>query len=230
MRPADWNSSSVHSELRSSCCSATRRTPPSALPSTLPPRCRGVPFGETRRQAKAATDAWNGFISTWKGSRAHGASPSHASTMNVAVPLSHPINPWIIRHTSWTKDRFQADREDGLTSFERQNDRMYGTVVVPLGETVVWKLPGHNMAKLTGPWRYGVYCGGSSKNDAHIIANRKGTFTVKSVRRLPEDQRYDTQLFLAMKGTPWNPTGTSAAPAPDTRPRPVESAPLLSHE
>ena len=132
----------------------------------------------------------------------------------VGIQIEHAINPWIVRHCSWTKDRYQADKADGMTAFERQFDKVYQNKMVPLGETVMYRFPGPNQCKLTGPWGMGIYCGRSVISDTHIVATRQRTYLVKTVRRFPLDdpRRYDVQLFLAMKGTPWDASAQRSAP------------------
>ena len=39
---------------------------------------------------------------------------------------------------------------------------------------VIWKLPGPNGAKFESAWRWGVYCGRSTEDDAHMCATRQG--------------------------------------------------------
>ena len=133
-----------------------------------------------------------------------------------SIPLEHPIHPWIVRHCAWTKDRYQIDRDDNMTSYERQFERTYASKMLPLGETVMYRYPGPNASKLTGPWGVGIYCGRSAIDDSHIVSTRQRTFTVKTVRRFARDDahRYDAQLFLAMKGAPWD--SAAARSAPDT--------------
>jgi hypothetical protein len=60
----------------------------------------------------------------------------------VLVDIAHVINPWMVRHASWLRDRFHVDARDHRTAFERHYGRMYTKKVVPFGETVMWKEQG----------------------------------------------------------------------------------------
>ena len=38
-----------------------------------------------------------------------------------------------------------------------------------------------------------------------IVMDERGTCVVQSVRRVPEEQRYDNRLLQSVRGTPWEP-------------------------
>eukprot|EP00959_Pyramimonas_sp_CCMP1952_P405751 8503917-Pyramimonas_sp.AAC.1 len=71
---------------------------------------------------------------TWR--RAIGAK------YGTVIELRHPLMAWIVRHASWTRDRFLIHRSGYKTSYERQHERHYAKKVLPLGETVMWRQPG----------------------------------------------------------------------------------------
>ena len=39
-----------------------------------------------------------------------------------------------------------------------------------------------------------------------VVGTKDGTFVVQSIRRIPEDQRYDSEMILSVRGLPWKPT------------------------
>ena len=122
------------------------------------------------------------------------------------IDIMHVVNPWMIRHASWLRDRFSVDARDNKTAFERHYGRMYAKKLVPFGETVMWKEPGPQQFKFTEHWGYGVYLGRALHNDEHIIGTRVGVIRARSVRRLDEGSRYDVQLMLNMR----SPVGDSS--------------------
>ena len=146
-----------------------------------------------------------GMTRTWR--RAIGAK------YGVVIELRHPLMAWIVRHASWTHDRFLVHRSDYKTSYERQHERHYDKKVLPLGETVMWRQSGPITLKFETAWGYGIYLGRSLEDDAHICGTRHGIVVARSVRRLVESERYDKQLLLAMKGIPGD-TKAAHASAP----------------
>ena len=130
----------------------------------------------------------------------------------VVLELRHPAMPWLVRHSAWTHDRFLPHQSDGLTSFERQFEKQYSKPVVPLLETVVWKEQGANASKYASPWGYGIYLGRSYEDDTHILGTRHGIVQARTIKRLIEEDRYDKELLLAMKGIPSDTKAANATP------------------
>ena len=64
-----------------------------------------------------------------------------------------------------------------------------------------------------------IYCGRSAVSDAHLVATRTGVLLAKTVRRFGRDdpRRHDVQLFLAMRGTPWDMQTKRSAPVSGLR-------------
>ncbi|CAK0853235.1 unnamed protein product, partial [Prorocentrum cordatum] len=171
-----------------------------------------------------------GMTRTWR--RAIGAK------YGIVIELRHPLMAWIVRHASWTHDRFLVHRSDNKTSYERQHERHYAKKVLPLGETVMWRQPGPIAAKFESAWGYGIYLGRSLEDDSHICGTRRGIVVARSMRRLVESERYDKQLLLAMKGIPSDTKAPNAStpvadrpaldlnlPQPARLPRPAGAAP-----
>eukprot|EP00969_Alexandrium_andersonii_P256463 11337322-Alexandrium_andersonii.AAC.2 len=51
------------------------------------------------------------------------------------------IVPWIIRHAGWGLTRFQP-RADGHSSYFHIHGKEFAAVMIPIGETVLWRRPG----------------------------------------------------------------------------------------
>ena len=62
-----------------------------------------------------------------------------------------------------------------------------------------------------------MFVGVRVKTTESIVMDETGTYVVQSVRRVPEEQRYDNRLLLSVRGTPWEPNPsdvTTALPEP----------------
>ena len=59
--------------------------------------------------------------------------------------------------------------------------------------------------KLESRWSRGVFVGVRVKTTERIVMDETGTYVVQSVRRVPEEQRYDNRLLRSVRGTPWEP-------------------------
>ena len=59
--------------------------------------------------------------------------------------------------------------------------------------------------KLEPRWSRSVFVGVRIKTTERIVMDETGTHVVQSVRRVPEEQRYDHRLLQSVRGTPWEP-------------------------
>ena len=66
----------------------------------------------------------------------------------------------------------------------------------------MWKDPTLQPAKLKSKWGYGWWLGRSQTSNAHLIGTRVGTVVARTIRRLLASKREDSNLVVAMKGTP----------------------------
>ena len=55
--------------------------------------------------------------------------------------------------------------------------------------------------KLESRWSRGVFVGVRVKTTERIVMDETGTHVVQSVRRVPEEQRYDHRLLQNVRGT-----------------------------
>ena len=85
-------------------------------------------------------------------------------------------------------------------------------------------------------WTAGCWVGRSELSDEHILLTERGIRMTRTVRRVPESERWDKKLILAALGVPWNPmTGPgpgrpkrlppAPAPHPLEEPEPVDVRP-----
>ena len=75
-----------------------------------------------------------------------------------------------------TPNHHGVEREARVLDTERSHNKK----TVPIGETVIWKLPGPNGAKFESAWRQGMYCGRSTGDDAHFGATRQGMVVART--------------------------------------------------
>ena len=59
--------------------------------------------------------------------------------------------------------------------------------------------------KLESRWSRSVFVGVRVKRTERIVMDETGTYVVQSVRRVPEEQRYDHRLLQSVRGTHWEP-------------------------
>ena len=118
----------------------------------------------------------------------------------------------------------QTGSADGKTAYAPQFERPYESPVPPFAERVMWKNPTLQPAKLKSSWGYGLWLGRSQTSNAHLIGTRVGIVVARTIRRLPASEREDSNLVVAMRGTPVarRPADAAAGDAPTVARHAVE--------
>ena len=135
---------------------------------------------------------------------------------NIAMGSDLPIASWMVRHAAWLLSHFQAGTADGKTAYTRQFEKPCESPVLPFAERFMWKDPTLQPAKLRSSWRYGVWLGRPQTSNAHLMGTRVGIVVARTIRRLPTSEREDSNLVVAMRGTPF--AGRPADAAADDAP------------
>ncbi|CAK0839054.1 unnamed protein product [Prorocentrum cordatum] len=126
------------------------------------------------------------------------------SVYKQAFPLSHKVQPWLVRHSSWLIVRFLVEA-DGKTPCERLRGKPYNGEIVEFGECVYHKSPLSEVGKAGDRWHLGVWLGKSMRSDEHLVGTAKGVLLCRSIWRRPEKDRWDAQLLDRFVGSPWAP-------------------------
>ena len=124
------------------------------------------------------------------------------SRTNIAVGSDLPITSWMVRHAAWLLGHFQTGSVDGKTAYARQFERPSESPVLPFAERVMWKDPKLQRAKLKSSWGYGLCLGRSQTSNAHLVGTRGGIVVARTIGRLPASESEDSNLVVAMRGTP----------------------------
>ena len=66
--------------------------------------------------------------------------------------------------------------------------------------------------KTTSSWDYGVWLGRCTQSDEHFVGTKDNIYRTRTVRRLPEKDKYDVKLLEAIVSTPWATRGVGEAP------------------
>ena len=148
---------------------------------------------------------------------------------NIAVGSDLPITSWMGRHAAWLLSHFRTGSENGKTAYARQFERPYESPVPPFAERVMWKDPTLQPATLKSSWGYGLWLGRSQTSKAHLIGTREGIVVARTIRRLPASEREDSNLVVAMRGTPvaGRPADAAAGDAPTVTRHAVEHGEVL---
>ena len=111
----------------------------------------------------------------------------------------------MVKHANWLLNRYLI-HEDGRTSLERRWGKASALAVTEFGETVLFRVHGrHHVNKADAAFNPGIWLGRETDSGEHLIGTSSGAAKTRSIRRLAPSERWQTEIFSAFKGVPWNP-------------------------
>ena len=123
------------------------------------------------------------------------------SRIGAVIPGSAHTYAWLFKHSSFLYNRFHVGNKGG-TAYEVMFGRRYKEQLVPFGEKVLFYK--HSLHKGDLQWLKGIWLGVNERNNAHVLGTLEGTFESRSIRRLPEEEKWDSALVLGLRGLPWS--------------------------
>ena len=91
---------------------------------------------------------------------------------------------------------------DGRTGWELRHGRPFGRTLPGFGEVVHFLPGGKRSSGLTDKFSTGVYLGPTLRSDELLVATQLGVVRARTVKRPPELQRRNKELFDGVVGTP----------------------------
>ena len=121
-----------------------------------------------------------------------------------------PIMALIVRHACWLLNRYLIG-SDGLTAYQRRWNQNFQQALCEFSETVLYMIPSREQSnkglkqKIEYRWDEGIWLGRCTESSETLIGSAEGVLRCRSIRRLPESDRYMLEVFKAFSATPWNP-------------------------
>ena len=104
---------------------------------------------------------------------------------NMELKAEDSIMQWIVRWAAMAYSRFKVG-EDGKTAWERQKGRKCRIEVVPIGESVWYKMlkeSGEKKAMLESDWEDGVWLGHSRISSEVLVGTKQGVVRAWAIKR-----------------------------------------------
>ena len=114
---------------------------------------------------------------------------------------------WAVRWAAAMLNRFKAG-VDGMTADQRIRGRRCSMPIAVFGERVLYKELADGKAdrgKIDSDWKDGIWLGIRGRTGEHIIGTPEGVVKAWSVRRRPDEEKWDISVVNAVKGTPARP-------------------------
>jgi hypothetical protein len=124
----------------------------------------------------------------------------------VRINVRHPVITWLCDYTGYMMSRMEVGR-DGKTPYERVKGKKAEVIGLEFGERFLWKHPpGKTMDKISARWSQGLFVGVKAKSNELIVidGDTKQVKMVRTVRRVPEEQRWKAEYLEWVEAVPWN--------------------------
>ena len=122
----------------------------------------------------------------------------------VTLKSGSPLLAWLIEQCCNLLLLFdKGEPHHGQTACMRLKGELWRVELPNFGECVDYRKRTRHM--LESRWSRGAFVGVRVKTTERIVMDETGTYVVQSVRRVPEEQRYDHRLLHSVRGTPWEP-------------------------
>ena len=144
--------------------------------------------------------------------RAVKSAHGHARTLKdfleqqsgITLESRRPLLAWLVEHCSNLLLPFhKGEPHDGHTAYMRLKGEPWRVEMPSFDECVDCRK--RTRHKLESRWSRGVFVGVRVRTSERIVMDETGTYVVQSLRRVPEEQRYDHRLLQSVCGTPWEP-------------------------
>ena len=122
--------------------------------------------------------------------------------LNVRIDSSHQCLPFLIMHAAATINRGRRG-PDGRTAYELRFGKPWNGKIAEFGEKVMYLGPGSRKSRLDTGYQEGVFFGLNEDQVGYYIGVPGKVTRARAIKLLDESRRRDRELFLAVKGVPW---------------------------
>ena len=157
------------------------------------------PKGDSQSNGAAenAVQVIEDMIRTWKSAL--------DEQYKVTIKSDLPIVAWMVEYCGELINRYRTG-EDGKTAYFRIKGKRSSANIVPFGEKVLF-MPAKDKSQrknlLEPRFIDGIWAGIDAGSGESIILTPSGVRKARTVKRLPEGERYDREFLTRVKGMPW---------------------------
>ena len=127
--------------------------------------------------------------------------------MGTRIKLEEKIVIFLAEYAAYLIKRLEVGK-DGKTAYERCRGKRATVLAIEFGEKLLWKVRHKNsLEKLNPRWEYGVFVGVKATSGEVWAATKEGSQTVRSVRRIPLEERWNETNKDFVKHVPWKKSG-----------------------
>ena len=121
-----------------------------------------------------------------------------------SVDAREPIVTYIPKYAAYLLNRLKVGK-DGKTAYERCKGKRATVLGLEFGEKLLYKVKAESkQAKIRARWEYGIFVGVRTQSNEVWIATPEKTFSVRSVRRTPCEERWTDDNIRWVRRPLWN--------------------------
>ena len=117
----------------------------------------------------------------------------------VGLEPKSPILAWLLEHAAALHYVYQKGK-DGMTPYPRVEGKEWIITMPAFAESVDFKK--RTRHTLEARWGRGVFLGINVDTTGNMVGTSKGVLIVQAIRRLPENERYDSDAITKIEGLP----------------------------
>ena len=115
---------------------------------------------------------------------------------------------FLVEYAAHLLNRLEVGK-DGKTAYERSRGKRATVMAVEFGERLLWRVRrAGKQEKMNPRWDYGVFVGIRPESGEVLVAVKEGIQVVRSVRRLPVEERWGPANKDMVRHVPWNRSGS----------------------
>ena len=120
------------------------------------------------------------------------------------VNAKEPIVTFMPEYASYLLNR-QAVGKDGKTAYERCKGKSTKVLGIEFGEKLLYKVkPKDKNEKINSRWEFGIFIGVRRRSGELWISIKDQVIAVRSVRRIPKEERWCEDCVKWVTRAPWN--------------------------
>lgn len=146
----------------------------------------------------------------------------------IRVLGTHRMLPWVMRHSGFLVTKFNV-KDTGHAAWYYIRGKEYAGELCELGENILYKIAGMTGNKLALRWERGLWLGKDFESDGHLVGRGTTLVKARTIRRLPEGERWALDLYKDFELKPWGTKGQVIESGPGSRKRYITAAEIFKH-
>jgi hypothetical protein len=122
----------------------------------------------------------------------------------VKIDPRMPIVTFLLEYAAYLMNRLEVGK-DGKTAYERGRGKKATVLGIEFGEKLLYKVKIKNkLEKINARWELGIFVGVRRRSGEVWVAVKGQVISVRSVRRVPEEERWSKDCVEWVDRVMWN--------------------------